>query len=96
MTLLAAGFTRLARRMRAPPQTGIRLAIVASALVFGVAHLPALTTAAGTPGTDTALFVVIANAAFGLAAGWLCWRRGLEAAILAHILAHAASAHAVG
>jgi membrane protease YdiL (CAAX protease family) len=32
--------------------------------------------------------VVAANALPGLAFGWLYWRQGLEAAILAHALAH--------
>jgi len=96
MTLLAAGFVRLASRLRVSPALGIRLAIVASALVFGAAHLPSLLTKSADLTTATVLFVVFANAAFGLVAGWLYWRRGLEAAILAHAFAHAASALVIG
>lgn len=33
-------------------------------------------------------YVVLGNAAFGLVAGWLYWRYGLEAAVLAHAGAH--------
>jgi hypothetical protein len=73
MTLLAAGFARLAHRLHVPPQAGVRLAIVASAFFFGIAHLPALVTATAAPSMDTILFVVLANADFGLVAGWLYW-----------------------
>jgi len=92
MTLFAAG----CRRLRAPPPVALWFAIGASAVVFGVAHLPALMTASGGLTTNTVLFIVFANAAFGIVAGWLYWRRGLEAAILAHVLAHAMSAAALG
>jgi len=36
-----------------------------------------------------AAYVVIANAAFVLVAGWLYWRDGPESALLAHVSAHA-------
>jgi hypothetical protein len=53
---------------------------------FWFSHLPA-----GLGSSLTAavvLYVVTANSAFGLIAGYLYWRKGLEAAILAHMLAH--------
>jgi len=34
------------------------------------------------------LFVVAGNSVFGLIAGYLYWRRGLESAIIAHMLTH--------
>jgi hypothetical protein len=33
-------------------------------------------------------FVVLANSLFGLIAGYLYWKKGLESAMIAHILAH--------
>ncbi len=33
-------------------------------------------------------YVIIANALFGIVAGFLYWRRGLESAMIAHMLAH--------
>jgi len=33
-------------------------------------------------------FIVLANSFFGLVAGYLYWRKGLEAAIIAHMSAH--------
>jgi membrane protease YdiL (CAAX protease family) len=38
------------------------------------------------------VYIVVANAAFGLVAGWTYWRKGLEAAIGAHSLAHVLAA----
>jgi membrane protease YdiL (CAAX protease family) len=32
--------------------------------------------------------VIVANSLFGLIAGYLYWKRGLESAMLAHMLAH--------
>jgi len=33
-------------------------------------------------------YIVVANGLFGLIAGYLYWKRGLEAAIIAHMLTH--------
>lgn len=63
-------------------------AIAISAIVFGIAHLPAANAMLGALTTPVILYIVAGNAAFGLIAGYLFWRRGLEAAILAHVFAH--------
>ncbi len=34
------------------------------------------------------IFIIIANSAFGLIAGYLYWKKGLESAIIAHMSAH--------
>jgi hypothetical protein len=34
------------------------------------------------------LYVIVANSFFGLIAGYLYWQKGLESAMLAHMLAH--------
>ena len=63
-------------------------AIVISSIVFGVGHLP-LAGAIGGPLTLPVIaYVVTGNSVFGLIAGYLFWRKGLEAAITAHMLAH--------
>lgn len=62
-------------------------AIVVSALLFGVGHLPALAQQVEL----TPLLIVrtiLLNAILGLAFGWLYWRRSLEAAMVAHVAAH--------
>ncbi|MUW14297.1 CPBP family intramembrane metalloprotease [Halorubrum sp. CBA1125] len=70
-----------------PSATAMWIAIVASAVAFGVGHLPAL---ASTIGLTPALVVrtVLLNAIVGVALGWLFWRRSLEAAMVAHTTFH--------
>jgi membrane protease YdiL (CAAX protease family) len=97
---LMTSLTWLVWRLLQRPGEAVRpayvwIAIVASALVFGLGHLPAAHFLLGglTPGT---LFWVIgANTSFGLLFGWLFWRRGLESAMVAHGLTHLVS-HFVG
>lgn len=63
-------------------------AILISSLVFGIGHLP-IASALGVGLTSAIVFyVVIANSVFGLIAGFLYWKKGLEAAIIAHMMAH--------
>ena len=61
-----------------------------SALLFGAAHLPVASILASEITTALAVYIVVGNALFGIVAGLLYWRRGLEAAILAHMTAHLA------
>ncbi|HEX6284669.1 MAG TPA: CPBP family glutamic-type intramembrane protease, partial [Pyrinomonadaceae bacterium] len=74
-------------------------AILLSSLVFGAGHLPvAYMLLSDSFGPALVLFVILANSAFGVVAGYLYWRRGLEAAIIAHMFCHVvlASASAAG
>jgi len=64
------------------------LAIGASALVFGLGHLPAAFFLAGRFDPGVALFVTGVNAVFGCFFGFLYWRWGLEAAMIAHGMSH--------
>ncbi len=64
------------------------IAIVLSALIFGAGHLPAVYTLSPVINTPLIAYILIGNAAFGLIAGTLYWKYGLECAILAHMLAH--------
>ncbi|WP_330148977.1 type II CAAX prenyl endopeptidase Rce1 family protein [Shewanella xiamenensis] len=63
-------------------------AIVLSAFLFGIGHLPVAFTL--TPEVNSALifYIIFGNAGFGIVAGYLYWKRGLECAMLAHIIAH--------
>ena len=62
------------------------VSIAVTSLMFGLAHLPiALRGVTATP-----IFVVrimILNGVGGIIFGWLFWRKGLETAMLAHIVA---------
>lgn len=58
-------------------------AIIVAALAFGAGHLP---TAAAIWPLDSIVVsrIVLVNAVGGLLFGWLYWKRGLEAAMIAH------------
>ena len=78
----------LQRRTGAPRTLYVWLAIVVSALVFGAGHLPAASVLIGTLTVNIVVFVVVANSVFGVLFGYLFWRYGLEAAMIAHGTAH--------
>ena len=79
----------LARRRDPVPATAYWLAIALAAALFAAGHLPALFLAAGDPPPGLVAAVLAGNFVPGLVFGWLYWRRGLEAAIVAHAGAHA-------
>lgn len=89
LTLLVWAAWRLLQKGRGRPQPlYFAGAIVISAIVFGIGHLPVVSAL----GVDLTLaivaFVVLSNSLFGLIAGYLYWKKGLEAAIIAHMTAH--------
>ncbi|MFN2407463.1 MAG: type II CAAX prenyl endopeptidase Rce1 family protein [Pyrinomonadaceae bacterium] len=89
LTLLVWVLWRIFQQGRGTPRTIYFVsAIVISSVVFGIGHLP-LVRALGVDFTvPIVAFVVLANSLFGLIAGYLYWRNGLEAAIIAHMSAH--------
>lgn len=82
MSMIIWGVVRVFKYETIPDRaywTGIFLA----ALLFGAGHLPAAAALAPL----TPLFVtriVLLNAIFGVLCGWLFWKKGFEAAVLAH------------
>jgi hypothetical protein len=62
--------------------------VVVAALLFGVGHLPALYAMMPSPPLGLVATVLGANAVPGILFGLLYWQRGLEAAMVAHALAH--------
>ncbi|MWV65394.1 CPBP family intramembrane metalloprotease [Halorubrum sp. JWXQ-INN 858] len=64
-------------------------AIVVSAVVFGIGHLPALAAVVEVTAA-VAVRTVLLNAIVGIALGWLFWRRSLETAMVAHAAFHVA------
>lgn len=89
MTVIASAAQRLLARHRNGLAPGAAAtAIALSALVFGLSHLPAAAATLGPLAATTTAVVVAGNTAFGLVAGYLFWKHGLEAAIGAHLLAH--------
>jgi hypothetical protein len=64
------------------------LAILVSAVVFGLGHLPVAAALSGGLTVPLVAYVILANSIFGIVAGFLYWLRGLEAAMISHIFVH--------
>ncbi|MDN0083691.1 CPBP family intramembrane metalloprotease [Crenobacter sp. SG2305] len=89
MTLLVWLFWRVFQGgAGTPSRLVVLLAIGVSAIAFGLGHLPAAAALVGHLPVSLVLYIVLANAVFGVVAGWLYWRFGLEAAMVAHITVH--------
>jgi hypothetical protein len=89
MTLLVWAAWRLLQRRGGEPKPAYFVgAIVISSLVFGIGHLPVAYLILPEATAALTLFVIAANSIFGLIAGYLYWKRGLESAMLAHMLTH--------
>ena len=92
MTLLVwIAWRFIQRRTGTPKAIYVWLAIILSALLFGAGHLPVVASQVGELTIEVVLFVIGANAVFGVIFGYLFRRYGLEAAIIAHALAHVVS-----
>lgn len=89
MTLFVwIGWRIFAKGQGKPSALHFVMAIVLSAFLFGLGHLP-LAFLFGTQVTTSVLtYVIVGNSVFGLIAGYLYWQKGLEAAIIAHMLVH--------
>lgn len=92
MTLFLWLMWRFAQKRQGTPKAlFVWAAILTSALLFGAGHLPIAASMTGGLTAEVAAFVVLANAAFGTVFGVLFWKYGLEAAIIAHMMAHVLS-----
>lgn len=88
MTFLVwVGWKLFQRSKPAPGAPVVWGAIPASAAVFGLGHLPAMS--AIVPLTPViVLRTVLLNSLAGVAFGWLYWRKSLEAGMVAHAGCH--------
>ena len=85
MTLLIWIGMKITKKSK-PTQIGIIISIVLVAMIFGLGHLPI--TASLTKITPLIVIrAVILNGIGGVVFGWLYWKKGLEAAIIAHFSA---------
>jgi membrane protease YdiL (CAAX protease family) len=82
MTLLIWLGAKVTRRT-VPTATTIWVAIVLVSVVFGLGHLP-MTARLMTLTPIVVVRAMALNGIAGLLFGWLYWRRGLEAAMIAH------------
>jgi hypothetical protein len=62
--------------------------IIISTLLFAFGHFPMVFTAIKDPAILLLVYVLIGNSIAGLCFGWLYWKKGLEAACIAHIFFH--------
>lgn len=89
MSLVAWLFWRFGggRSDTIPRASVMWVALVATAIIFGLGHLPA---ASSLVPLNSVIVVrtVLLNAIAGVAFGWLFWRRSLEAAMVAHAFSH--------
>jgi hypothetical protein len=89
MTLIVWAFWRYFQKGQGRPSSAIFIgAILVSSLVFAIGHLPIAFLIIPSPTLAVISFAIFGNSAFGLIAGYLYWKKGLEAAIIAHVLAH--------
>jgi len=89
MSLLLWTAWRLLQFERSLPSASLAwVSIVASAAIFALAHLPAAAALAGGLRREIIIYVVIGNTAFGVLAGYLFWRHGLETAMICHAMSH--------
>lgn len=81
---------RLAQKKAGPPQARYVVgAISFSAVLFGLGHLPAADALiAGDLTAPIVAFVIVGNSLPGVMFGYLYWRHGIEAAMVAHALGH--------
>lgn len=89
MTLLVWAAWRLLQRGQGKPRAiYFASAIVISSVVFGLGHLPIAFALSSEVTASLVFYIVAGNTAFGLIAGHLYWKKGLEAAMIAHMMAH--------
>jgi membrane protease YdiL (CAAX protease family) len=89
MTLLVWAAWRLLQKGRSEPKPSYFVgAILVSSVVFGIGHLPIAFMLIPEATFALTIFVIVGNSIFGLVAGYLYWKRGLESAMIAHMLAH--------
>lgn len=90
MSTIAWALWRVFQRGLGRPSWAVMAAAMGlSALLFAAGHLPAAQALAGGLTPEVLAFVLVGNGVFGMLAAVLFARYGLEAAIIAHALAHA-------
>lgn len=81
-------FAWVAWRLGAGRGTALVVGATLAALLFAAGHLPVLYMLLPDPPAHVIAGILVGNALPGLLFGWLFAARGLEAAMLAHALAH--------
>lgn len=82
MTLFVWIGTKLTKQSQ-PKQPVILISILLAAIIFGLGHLP-ITASLTTLTPIIITRAIILNGIGGIIFGWLFWKKGLEAAMIAH------------
>lgn len=70
-------------RSEKPTPLGIWVSVILAAVIFGIGHLPV--TASLTQLTALVIFrALVLNGIGGIVFGWVFWKKGFEAAVIAH------------
>lgn len=71
-----------------PPTAAAWTSIALTSLLFGLGHLPAVFAVIPEPSNILYAYILLGNFAGGIVFGWLYWKKGLEAAMIGHAMAH--------
>ncbi|AHM60574.1 abortive infection protein [Flammeovirgaceae bacterium 311] len=85
MTLLAWALAKLSRTVN---PVSMWIAILLAAIMFAAAHLPIVFVKVPEVTGLLIFYILLGNSVAGIIYGWLYWKRGLEAAIIAHMVTH--------
>jgi hypothetical protein len=88
---------RIRQKKTGLPKPGYVIsAVVLTAVLFGLGHLPAAMAMGIKLTTPVIMYIVIGNALPGIFLGVLYWRKGIEAAMIAHALGQVIATFAAG
>ncbi len=73
-------------RQTSQHKTVIWTSIILTSIIFGLGHLPIVASVVGLTFL-VVLRTIVLNSIGGIIFGWLFWKRGLEAAMIAHFIA---------
>ncbi|MGB5236973.1 MAG: CPBP family intramembrane glutamic endopeptidase [Flavobacteriaceae bacterium] len=86
--LMTAGIWLLFRVIKRKPTYIYWIGILFSSLLFALMHLPMVYAMIGQPSPMVFGYIMLTNTMGGIVFGWLYWRKGLETAMLAHMITH--------
>lgn len=64
------------------------IGILLSSLMFAAGHLPVVYSSVASPDVMLISYIILGNSAAGILFGYQYWKKGLEAAMIAHMFAH--------
>lgn len=89
MTLTVFVAWQVIQKGKSAPQARCYIiGMLISSIVFGLGHLPIAFMLSPKITFGLIAYIILGNSVFGIIAGYLYWKKGLEAAIIAHCTAH--------